>query len=97
MMRKFLFTLTALALLLAACTPTTPAPTPTAAFTATPSPLPPTPTPTPMPLAARVDGAPILLEDYTAELTRLQAAYRANAQVIGVARDLFDQILGLAR
>ena len=26
------------------------------------------------PLAARVDGAPILLEDYTAELTRLQAA-----------------------
>ena len=74
MMRKFLFTLTALALLLAACTPATPAPTPTTAFTPTPSPLPPTPTPTPMPLAARVDGAPILLEDYTAELTRLQAA-----------------------
>jgi flagellar hook-associated protein 1 len=37
------------------------------------------------------------LEKEAAELTRLQAAYRANAQVIGVARDLFDQILGLAR
>lgn len=37
------------------------------------------------------------LEVEAAELTRLQAAYRANAQVIGVARDLFDQILGLAR
>lgn len=37
------------------------------------------------------------LEVEAAELTRLQAAYRANAQVIGVARDLFDQILGLSR
>jgi flagellar hook-associated protein 1 FlgK len=37
------------------------------------------------------------LEYEAAELTRLQAAYRANAQVIGVARDLFDQILGLSR
>lgn len=37
------------------------------------------------------------LEYEAAELTRLQAAYRANAQVIGVARDLFDQILGLTR
>ncbi|MBU6166034.1 MAG: hypothetical protein KGQ52_07865 [Alphaproteobacteria bacterium] len=37
------------------------------------------------------------LEREAAELTRLQAAYRANAQVIGVARDLLDQILGLAR
>ncbi|WP_310474301.1 FlgK family flagellar hook-associated protein [Sandarakinorhabdus sp.] len=37
------------------------------------------------------------LEREAAELTRLQAAYRANAQVIGVARDLFDQILGLTR
>ena len=37
------------------------------------------------------------LETEAAELTRLQAAYRANAQVIGIARDLFDQILGLAR
>jgi flagellar hook-associated protein 1 FlgK len=37
------------------------------------------------------------LEAEAAELTRLQAAYRANAQVIGIARDLFDQILGLAR
>ncbi|WP_353216089.1 flagellar basal body protein [Sandarakinorhabdus sp.] len=37
------------------------------------------------------------LEFEAAELTRLQAAYRANAQVLGVARDLFDQILGLTR
>ncbi len=37
------------------------------------------------------------LEEEAAELTRLQAAYRANAQVIGVARDLFDAILGLSR
>lgn len=37
------------------------------------------------------------LEYEAAELTRLQAAYRANAQVIGVARDLFNEILGLTR
>lgn len=37
------------------------------------------------------------LEREAAELTRLQAAYRANAQVIGVARDLLDQILGITR
>ena len=37
------------------------------------------------------------LEVEAAELTRLQAAYRANAQVIGVARDLFNEILGLTR
>ena len=37
------------------------------------------------------------LEREAAELTRLQAAYRANAQVVGVARDLLDQILGLTR
>lgn len=37
------------------------------------------------------------LEEEAAELSRLQAAYRANAQVIGVARDLFDAILGLSR
>ena len=42
-----------------------------------------------------VSGVDLELE--AAELTRLQAAYRANAQVIGVARDLFDQILGLTR
>ncbi len=37
------------------------------------------------------------LEEEAAELTRLQAAYRANAQIIATARDLFDTILGLAR
>ena len=49
--------------------------------------------------AARANDAvsAVDLEMEAAELTRLQAAYRANAQVIGVARDLFDQILGLAR
>ncbi|WP_017669249.1 flagellar basal body protein [Sandarakinorhabdus sp. AAP62] len=49
--------------------------------------------------AARANDAvsAVDLEKEAAELTRLQAAYRANAQVIGVARDLFDQILGLAR
>lgn len=49
--------------------------------------------------AARASDAvsAVDLEREAAELTRLQAAYRANAQVIGVARDLFDQILGLAR
>ncbi|MEI6485908.1 MAG: flagellar basal body rod C-terminal domain-containing protein [Sphingomonadales bacterium] len=49
--------------------------------------------------AARANDAvsAVDLETEAAELTRLQAAYRANAQVIGVARDLFDQILGLVR
>ena len=49
--------------------------------------------------AARANDAvsAVDLEKEAAELTRLQAAYRANAQVIGVARDLFDQILGLTR
>ncbi len=37
------------------------------------------------------------LDKEAAELTRLQVAYRANAQVIAAARDLFDTILGIAR
>ncbi len=37
------------------------------------------------------------LDHEAAELTRLQMAYRANAQVIAAARDLFDAILGIAR
>ncbi|HNT53506.1 MAG TPA: peptidylprolyl isomerase [Anaerolineaceae bacterium] len=80
MMRKILYILIAL-FLLAGCTPSTPVPTPTTAFTATPTPLPPTPTPTPQPLAARVDGVPIFLEDYTAELARLQAAETEQGRV----------------
>jgi flagellar hook-associated protein 1 FlgK len=32
-----------------------------------------------------------------AELTRLQAAYRANAQVIAAARDMLDTLFGIAR
>lgn len=49
--------------------------------------------------AARANDAVsgVDLEEEAAELTRLQAAYRANAQVIGVARDLFDAILGLSQ
>lgn len=37
------------------------------------------------------------LDREAAELTRLQVAYRANAQVISAARDLFDTLLGIAR
>jgi len=44
---------------------------------------------------AAISGVDLELE--AAELTRLQAAYRANAQIISVARDLLDQILGLTR
>ena len=37
------------------------------------------------------------LDREAAELTRLQVAYRANAQVISAARDMFDALLGIAR
>lgn len=37
------------------------------------------------------------LDREAAELTRLQVAYRANAQVIAAARDLFDTLLGISR
>jgi flagellar hook-associated protein 1 len=37
------------------------------------------------------------LDREAAELTRLQAAYRANAQVIAAARDLFDTLLGVSQ
>jgi flagellar hook-associated protein 1 len=37
------------------------------------------------------------LDREAAELTRLQAAYRANAQVIAAARDLFDTLLGISQ
>jgi flagellar hook-associated protein 1 FlgK len=37
------------------------------------------------------------LDREAAELTRLQVAYRANAQVMAAARDLFDTMLGVAR
>lgn len=42
--------------------------------TPTPSPTPPPPTATPEPLAARVNGTPILLADYQAEVARFEAA-----------------------
>ncbi|MFZ4687941.1 MAG: FlgK family flagellar hook-associated protein [Polymorphobacter sp.] len=37
------------------------------------------------------------LDREAAELARLQVAYRANAQVIAAARDLFDTLLGIAQ
>ncbi len=37
------------------------------------------------------------LDREAAELTRLQMAYRANAQVIAAARDMFDTMLGVSR
>jgi flagellar hook-associated protein 1 FlgK len=37
------------------------------------------------------------LDREAAELTRLQVAYRANAQVIAAARDLFDTLLGISQ
>ncbi|WP_419813798.1 flagellar hook-associated protein FlgK [Glacieibacterium sp.] len=37
------------------------------------------------------------LDREAAELTRLQAAYKANAQVIATARDLFDALLAVVR
>lgn len=66
------------ALWLAGCRPIPATPTPTPATpTATPAPTPtvtPTPSPTPEPLAARVNGQPIRLADYQAELARCRAA-----------------------
>ncbi len=70
-----------LALSLAACQLTTPGPTapPPATLTsvlpaATLTPIP--PTSTPIPLAARVNGAEILLSDYTAEVERCRLGYQ---------------------
>jgi flagellar hook-associated protein 1 FlgK len=37
------------------------------------------------------------LDREAAELTRLQVAYRANAQVMAAARDLFDTMIGILR
>ena len=37
------------------------------------------------------------LDREAADLTRLQVAYRANAQVMAAARDLFDTLLGVLR
>jgi len=55
-----------------------PPPTITPAPTLPPVPTPtPTPSPTPEPLAARVNGQPIRLADYQAELARCQAAAEA--------------------
>ncbi len=49
--------------------------------------------------AARANDAVggVDLDREAAELTRLQAAYKANAQVIAAARELFDALLEVAR
>lgn len=58
--------------------PVTPTPTPVPSPTVTPLPTAtPRPSPTPEPLAARVNGQPIRLADYQAELTRCRAAVQA--------------------
>lgn len=58
------------ALTLAGCAAPSSSPSPTLAPTATPPP----PTPTPVPLAARVDGEPITLAEFEAEVQRFEAA-----------------------
>jgi flagellar hook-associated protein 1 FlgK len=47
--------------------------------------------------AARDAVSGVDLDREAAELTRLQVAYRANAQVISAARDLFDTLLRIAQ
>lgn len=64
------FTLLAAGILLAGC-----AGMPFASPTATA--VPPTPSPTPVPAAALVNGTPILLTDYEAEVARYEAAQRS--------------------
>jgi hypothetical protein len=74
------------ALWLAGCRSTPPVATPTALPSATPRPsttttptVTPTPSPTPEPLAARVNGEPIRLADYEADLARCRAAAPSQA------------------
>ncbi|MBL8046263.1 MAG: peptidylprolyl isomerase [Anaerolineales bacterium] len=79
---------------LVGCTPTpepTAVSTATATFvpTATTTPLP--PTATPEPLAARVNGQPILLADYEAELQRCQAAQAFSDCAARVLQSLTEQ------
>ena len=108
--RKFLVSILIMVLvsLLAACGNNKPTPTETRlqpSLTSTASPAPPTPTPTPVPLAASVNGEPISLADYQAELTRYQTALRSKTATPApgtnlatedkqrVLNDLIDQTL----
>jgi peptidyl-prolyl cis-trans isomerase C len=70
MRTPYAIALSAVALLLASC-----AGIPFLSPTATP--VPPTPSPTPEPAAALVDGEPILLADFEAEIARYEAAQRS--------------------
>ncbi len=64
----------------------------------TPTPIPPTatplpPTPTPLPLAAMVNGEPILLSDFQAEVTRFESAQAATGTDLATLGDYQAQIL----
>jgi peptidyl-prolyl cis-trans isomerase C len=78
-------------LVLAACsTPTGLGPTPTP-IAPTSSPVP--PTPTAPPLAATVNGEPILLTDFEAEVARFEAAQTANGTDLATLGDYRAQVL----
>jgi peptidyl-prolyl cis-trans isomerase C len=77
-------------LFLFACATATPSPTSTPVLpSATPLP----PTVTPEPLAAMVDGVPILLTDYQAELARFEAAQTSLGIDLATLNDYQGQVL----
>jgi peptidyl-prolyl cis-trans isomerase C len=77
-------------LCLSACVASTPSPTSTA-IPPSPTPLP--PTVTPEPLAATVDGYPILLADYQAEVARFEAAQTSLGIDLATLDDYQAQVM----
>lgn len=61
--------------------------------TASPSATPSPPSPTPEPLAARVDGQPILLADFQAEVARFEAAQKALGIDLATLGDYKTKVL----
>lgn len=61
--------------------------------TASPSATPSPPSPTPEPLAARVDGRPILLADFQAEVARFEAAQKALGIDLATLGDYKTKVL----
>jgi parvulin-like peptidyl-prolyl isomerase len=111
MTRKLAFCLLMLALLLGACrnptgTPVvpsiapgltpTPGDQPPTALNETPTATLPGPTPTPTPLAARVNGEPITLAEYEAELALFQAAYGTNLAPEVARQRVLDSLIAEA-